>query len=339
MSLSLRVETRAWRQHLQDFAASVPGLVPVAKGNGYGFRNATLAVEAQRLHSDVLALGIAREAMRILDAGWRGDVVILNPWRPGDRVGTDLLRNPRVITTISRPEDLAEVRKINSQARVQLELGTTMRRHGLRVEDLSSLDFDGVEAFSVHLPATGSLAEATELAQGARRAHPTEIWVSHLSVDDYRRFRDSLDGAARMRVGTRLWLGAPNTLRTTATVLDVHPIRRGDRLGYHQHKAPRDGFIVVASGGTAHGIALAAPVPQRSMRQRVVTIAQGALDATGRSLSPFSIGGKKRGFAEPPHMHSSMIFVPGSDPLVAVGDEIPVTCRMTTTSFDQIVWG
>ena len=81
---------------------------------------------------------------------------------------------------------------------------------------------------------------------------------------------------------------------------------------------------------------MAAPVPQRSLRQRGVTVAQGVLDAVGRTLSPYEIGGKKRSFAEPPHMHSSMIFVPGPTCPVAVGDRIPVTTRMTTVTVDAI---
>ena len=67
-----------------------------------------------------------------------------------------------------------------------------------------------------------------------------------------------------------------------------------------------------------------------------MTVAQGVLDSLGRSLSPFTIGGRKRAFAEPPHMHSSMVFVPGADAPAKVGDELPVTARMTTVTADEI---
>lgn len=171
MTLSLNVDTSAWRAHTRAFADSVPGLVPVAKGNGYGFRNTTLAAEAQHLDGDVIAVGIPREAVRILDAGWRGDVVILNPWRHSDRLAAELLRNPQVITTISRLEDLAHVRSVNPHARVQVELLTSMRRHGIGVDEiglvkLQALGFDG---WSIHLPSTGSLDEARALARAARK--------------------------------------------------------------------------------------------------------------------------------------------------------------------------
>lgn len=340
MTLSLHVDTARWREHLRRFAESVENLVPVAKGNGYGFRNTTLATETQRLGINVIAVGIAREALRLLDAGWRGDIVVLNPWRPSDPVASSLLSNPQIISIVSRLDDLDALRCLAPQARVQVEIQTSMHRHGLPIAEISKLDLGPLifEGWSVHLPATGSLTEATELARAAQQQREGQVWVSHLDVDAYSRFAASFHGLTRMRVGTRLWLGSSETVATLATVLDVHPINRGEAVGYHQFKVPSTGFIVVVSGGTAHGIALAAPTAQRSLRQRLKTVAQGALDASGRSLSPFTIGGKKRAFAEPPHMHSSMIHVPGSDPLVSVGDQVPVTCRMTTTTFDQIIW-
>ena len=219
-----------------------------------------------------------------------------------------------------------------------VEIETAMHRHGLDPRDLTAADLESVtfEGWAVHLPANGSLVEARRLAATGDSIRRGPIWVSHLSVDDFRDFRATYTDA-RMRVGTRLWLGDKSSYATTGTVLDVHPIKRGQELGYHHVKAPRDGWILVVAGGTAHGVAMTAPTPQRSLRQRGVTVTQGLLDAMGRSLSPFTIGGAKRAFAEPPHMHSSMIFVPGPDPLAAVGDEIPVTVRMTTVRPDQTV--
>ncbi|MEO7586526.1 MAG: alanine racemase [Arachnia sp.] len=338
MTLRLTVATGSWRTHQRALIADVPGAVPVAKGNGYGFGLDVLAVEASKLRTDALAVGIAQEVAKVRAAGWHRDVVVLNPWRPGDTAATDLLADPRVITMVSRATDLAAIQRSHPHARVQLEMQTSMHRHGM-VEtdlplDLGTLQFEG---WSIHLPSEGSLAEATALASKALSCRRGAIWMSHLSVADYRVLRTSVGVQTRMRIGTRLWLGAPSALQTTATVLDVHRIARGERLGYHQTKAPRDGFIVIASGGTAHGIALAAPVPQRTLRQRGVTVAEGLMEAAGRTLSPFTIAGRKRPFAEPPHMHSSMLWVAGDEPCVEVGEEIPVTCRMTTTSFDEVI--
>lgn len=337
MTLRLTVSLNQWRAHQRALLAEVPGAVPVAKGNGYGFGLDLLAKEASNLRTDTLAVGIAQEVPKVRSAGWLRDVVVLNPWRPGDLAATDLLADPRVITMVSRAQDLEAIKRSHPRARVQLEMQTSMHRHGLVASDLpldlGTLQFEG---WSIHLPSAGSLKEATELARKALTCRKGAIWMSHLSVADYRVFRTSVGVQTRMRIGTRLWLGAPSALRTTANILDIHRVRRGERLGYHQSSVPRDGFIVIASGGTAQGIALAAPVPQRTLRQRGVTITEGVLEATGKSLSPFSIGGRKRPFAEPPHMHSSMLWVAGNEPGVEVGEEIPVTCRMTTTTFDEV---
>ena len=340
MTLRLKVKTKDWRSAQDELQLRVPGLVPVAKGNGYGFGLDVLAREATRMRADALAVGTAHEVAPIRFAGWPGDVIILNPWRPGDELATSLLSDPKVVTTVSRVLDVNQLAREHPGSRVLLELDTSMHRHGMSTEELSQLELGNltVEGWTIHLPADGSLDEAAELCEAALSCRMGAVWLSHLSEEDYRSLSDRLETRTFMRVGTRLWLGAPQTFTTTSTVLDVHPIKRGGTLGYHQVRASRDGYIVVASGGTAHGIALAAPVPQRSIRQRLTTVADGVLRATGQTLSPFTIKGRKRPFAEPPHMHSSMLFVPGRTPGVQVGDEVPVTCRMTTTTFDEIIW-
>ncbi len=96
----------------------------------------------------------------------------------------------------------------------------------------------------------------------------------------------------------------------TATVLDVHAVERGDVFGYRGRSAPKSGHVVVVSGGTAHGIGLEAPTGGSSIKARAATLARGGLDAVGFVRSPFTIDGKQRLFAEPPHMQASMLFLP-----------------------------
>ncbi|GAA4894610.1 alanine racemase [Tessaracoccus lubricantis] len=340
MTLTLHIDAHRWRAHQDAFQQQVSGLVPVAKGNGYGFRLGVLAAEADRLGAQTLAVGIAEEVQQVRAGGWHHDIVVLNPWRPFDGAASALLDDPKVITTVSRVEDLRALSQSHPRARVVVEIETAMHRHGLDPRQLTADTFGDLwfEGWAIHLPADGSLTEANRLAQTGLATRTGPVWVSHLSVDDYRSFAAGLDVPTFLRVGTRLWLGDKQAYRTTATVLDVHRIRKGHKLGYHGVAAPRDGWIVIVSGGTAHGVALAAPVPQRSWKQRGVTVAQGLLDAAGRTLSPYQIGGRKRAFAEPPHMHSSMVFVPGDDSHVKVGDEVPVTTRMTTATPDRITW-
>ena len=140
----------------------------------------------------------------------------------------------------------------------------------------------------------------------------------------------------RLRVGTRLWLGAESYRQTVATVLDVHSVRRGDRAGYRGRLVPADGWIVVVAGGTAHGIGLEAPTSATTIRQRAVSVATGSLEAAGLALSPYTIKGKKRWFLEPPHMQSSQVFLPRRAQPPAVGEEVPVELRLTTSAVDSV---
>ena len=217
-----------------------------------------------------------------------------------------------------------------------------MRRHGLGRRDLtnlrsltSELQFEG---WTIHLPMKGTdlLTEARELAQAATATIGAPMWLSHLQLGDYTTLRSELNVDTRLRMGTQLWLGAPATRRITARVLDVHPVRRGQHIGYWQRRVPKDGWVVVVSGGTANGVALSAPTSAATLRQRLVTVAAGALDASGHALSPYTIAGRKRMFVEPPHMQSSLVFLPGAGG-VAIGDEVPVELRLTTATVDRVI--
>ena len=63
----------------------------------------------------------------------------------------------------------------------------------------------------------------------------------------------------------------------------------------------------------------------------------GGLDAVGFVRSPFSIDGKQRLFAEPPHMQASMLFVPSGARVPRVGEQVAVRVRFTATDFDHVV--
>ncbi len=108
-------------------------------------------------------------------------------------------------------------------------------------------------------------------------------------------------------------------------------------FGYRGRSAPKSGHVVVVSGGTAHGIGLEAPTGDFSIKARAATLARGGLDAAGFVRSPFTIDGKQRLFAEPPHMQASMLFLPSGAHVPAVGDEVDVRVRFTATTFDRVV--
>lgn len=350
--VSLRLEIDRWRRHLDTVAAATPGIVPVAKGNGYGFGLPRLAAEAERLGAETIAVGLPSEVAQVREA-YSGDVVIMMPWRPDDDLARTLLADPRVITTVSRVEDLAAIAALagdlGQPPRVILELLTSMQRHGIRTDDLTGiedhLDAISLQGWTIHLPLLdqGRYVEAERLARAALAVAPATLWISHLPATEAITLAKQLGGAGhdpvplRLRVGTRLWLGDPGALSTVATVLDVHPVRRGDRAGYRQRQVGRGGWLVIMAGGTAHGIGMEAPTSASSGRQRLVALAQGGLEATGRALSPYTIDGAKRWFLEPPHMQASLVLLPPSATPPAIGDDLPVEVRLTTAQVDQVV--
>ena len=125
-------------------------------------------------------------------------------------------------------------------------------------------------------------------------------------------------------------------MRVTATVLDVHELRRGDAFGYRGRSAPRDGHLLVVSGGTAHGIGLESPLGDGGLKARAAVVARGGMDAMGLTRSPYWVDGKQRLFAEAPHMQASMLFLPGDAVVPAVGDLVDVRVRYTATAFERV---
>lgn len=346
--VTLRLDGARWREHLQTVAGATPGLVPVAKGNGYGYGLPRLAREAAALGADTIAVGTPAEVAAVRDA-FEGDIVVLTPFSPADPIAVRLAEDPRVITTVSRLVDLATIADLGDRPRVLVEVLTSMRRHGIAVSDLPgvapSLGRVSCQGWTIHLPllADGRYAEAERLGRAALAVSPGTLWLSHLPPTETAALAQQLGGAGadpvpvRLRLGTRLWLGDESTRSTTATVLDVHPVSRGERAGYRQRMVPADGWIVVVAGGTSHGIGLEAPTPASSLRQRAIAIATGSLEAAGLALSPFTIAGRKRWFLEPPHMQSSLVFLPRREIPPTIGDEVPVELRLTTATVDTIV--
>jgi alanine racemase len=337
MALTLHIDTETWRKHLLDYVAAHPAVVPVVKGNGYGFGNSVLAAAATELGVSALAVGTYDE-IALVESVFSGDLLVLSPWRPW--IDAAPLHDPRVVHTVSRVDDLHELSSSGDRPRVVIEVLTSMRRHGIRVDGLPAigplLDGVGFEGWALHLPLAGdTVPEARSLAQRARATRPGPVWVSHVPPA---RVRELGVPDVRLRVGTALWLGVRGSLTARARVLDVHHLRRGERYGYRQRRARSEGHLVVAAGGTSHGIALEAPSAVTSMRQRAVALATGGLAAVGRSLSPYDIGGKQRWFAEPPHMQCSLLWLPSSVAPPAVGDSLDVDVRLTTTRFDKLVW-
>jgi hypothetical protein len=347
MSLTLTVDGDRWRRHLRTVADQTPGLVPVAKGHGYGFGVGRLARRAQWLGADALAVGTYEELPEVAQR-FDGNLLVLSPWRPHSTSLPDGLTSRRIVHTVSRLADLLALLDLDPDARVVLERMTSMRRHGMSADELRSAGRllqsrrARVEGVAFHLPlaAGAHLTEVVGLVNDvvASGLATRRLWVSHLTPRELASLRTSYaDFELRPRIGTDLWLGDRGALTVTATVLDVHPVERGDVFGYRGRTAPKAGHIVTVSGGTSHGIGLEAPTGDHSIRARAATIAKGGLDAVGFVRSPYTIDGKLRLFAEPPHMQASMLFLPQGPRVPAVGDEVDVRVRFTTTGFDHVV--
>lgn len=338
MGLDLHLDGDRWRAHLRGVADTHPDLVPVAKGNGYGFGVARLARRCAWLGVDTVAVGSYEEAPEVLPR-FPGDVLVMAPWRPW--VST---HDRRVVHTVGRVADLVDLAARAPGTRVVVEGLTSMCRHGLGRDDLAAAARAcarlRLEGFALHLPMAGDrLAEAESwvAAVQASRLDTATMFVSHLFDAELARLRADRPGLrVRPRIGTALWLGDRGVLSVRSTVLDVHPVRRGQRVGYRQRALPAAGHLLVVAGGTTHGIALAAPTAAATVRQRAVSLAKGGLEAAGLALSPFTVAGRRRWFAEPPHMQVSMLLLPGSVAPPAVGGSVGVDVRFTTTSFDTV---
>lgn len=343
MAFTLHVDAEEWRGHLRTLADETPGLVPVAKGNGYGFGIGLLGAETGQLGLPALAVGTRYEVAEARES-YTGDVLVLTPW--DHRIDPLPEADDQTIRTVSSVEALTALHDSGRGTRVVVEVETSMHRHGVAHDRLLEvaplLHGLTVEGFALHLPLAepklGRLAETEALiARLWGAALPLErLWVSHLSATELTRVRaEHPTIELRPRIGTALWLGRRDTLRATGTVLDVHDLKRGARYGYRQRKMPGGHRLLIVGGGTAHGVGLEAPKAVSGVLGRGKAAAKGGLEATGRALSPFHVGGKQRWFAEPPHMQVSLLLVP-DDVEVAIGDELDCEVRFTTTTFDEV---
>ncbi|MGW3452891.1 MULTISPECIES: alanine racemase [Streptomyces] len=341
MALTLYVDTARWRDHHHQVREQFPGIVPVCKGNGYGFGHERLAEEAIRFSSDILAVGTTYEAARIKD-WFSGDLLVLTPFRRGEE---PVPLPDRVIRSVSSVDGVHGL----VGARVVIEVMSSMKRHGVSEEDLpklhAAIEDVRLEGFAIHLPldrTDGTDAVEEVIAWMDRlRAHRLPLhtmFVSHLKSSELARLQQQFPQTRfRARIGTRLWLGDEEATEYRGAVLDVTQVSKGDRFGYRQQKAAGDGYLVVVAGGTSHGVGLESPKALHGVMPRAKGVARAGLATVNRNLSPFVWAGKQRWFAEPPHMQVSILFVPADAPAPQVGDELVAHLRHTTTQYDRVV--
>jgi alanine racemase len=304
VTITLTVRRERWRAHVAGLASAIDGLVPVVKGNGYGFGRVALAHLASEF-CDTVAVGTVHELHGLPE---ELDAVVLTP-------------------TLTAPESTAPILTVGNLAhldalagwngRVLVKLESSMHRYGgtVNLVDIAhdrGLDVIGV---SVHLPLVGTSSEHAEEIRallGEVRSDLT-VWLSHLDPGTYASLPTT--HSYRLRLGTSLWHGDKSALHLSADVLDVREVSAGQRAGYRQAPVSRSGHLVMIGAGTASGVT---PL------------------ADGRS--PFHFERHRLELHEPPHMHTSMALVPAGDPLPGVGDLVDLQRPLTMTTVDAIDW-
>jgi alanine racemase len=312
MTLRLTVDAAAWNARVARTARSLPGLVPVVKGNGYGFGRAALSAVAAEL-STTIAVGTVHELDHV-PAGV--SVAVLTPTR---RPPVE----PSPILTVGSLDHVAAL--AGWPGRVIVKLASSVRRFGVSRELLGPLTAAvrtaglDVVAFGIHPPVAGSDDEhLDDIAAWLDVLDPDdEVWVSHLSAPAYGHLRDAWpERRFRIRAGTALWHGDDKAaLHLGADVLDVHPVRAGERAGYRQGVVPCDGSLVMVGAGTAHGVHV--------------------LD-DGRS--PLHFRRRRVALHEPPHMHTTMAFVPAGDTVPQPGEVLDVQRPLISVHPDEVRW-
>jgi len=304
VTIRLTVDRDRWWNHVTDVAAGVDGIVPVVKGNGYGFGRANLAIAASRL-SPIIAVGTVHEL-----EGLPSDVtaVVLTPTLHAPATADPVLTvgNHRHISALTGWE-----------GRVIVKLESPMHRYGGTVELVSEAQRAGLRTVGValHLPLVGSEQERLGyVAEQLPGIDPTlDVWLSHLSPASYEVLPDS--HRYKLRMGTYLWHGDREAMRLEADVLATRPAEAGSTAGYRLRRVSQDGTIVMVGAGSAAGIT---PLPDGE--------------------SPFHFARQRLELIEPPHMHTSMVLVPFGEPCPIVGDWVDVQRPLTTTAADEIRW-
>lgn len=312
MGLRLTVQRRRWLSSIDEVASRLPGLVPVVKGNGYGFGRSTLMPIAAGL-APRIAVGTVYEAA---DVPADRDALVLTPHLGPPLVGAN------AILTIGH---LAHVDALGGwRGRVVVKLGSSMRRYGVAPSGLgvlldhahhAGLDVIG---FSIHLDLAGSgVTHRREIDAWLAHLDPTlPLAISHVDAEDDADLRAAYpDRRFEIRVGTALWHADKSLFHLTADVLEVHDVTAGETAGYRAARVPGDGCLVLVAAGSAHGVC--------------------ALDG-GRS--PFHFARQRIEMIEPPHMHTTMLFVAAGRPCPSIGDRVDVQRPLITTAVDELVW-
>ncbi len=302
--MRLTIRTAVWRSHVAHVASSVTGLVPVVKGNGYGFGRQWLAGVAAEL-SDTIAVGNVHELDAVPSSV---TAVVLTP----------TLAAPSSSDPILTVGDPAHVDPLSGWGgRVVVKLVSDMRRYGGDIDLVGTARTAGLDVVgvSIHPPLAGSpTGHRDSIISMLGDIDPAlPVWVSHLDADAYAALPST--HSYRLRLGTSLWHGDKSALQLSADVLALRAVEAGDLAGYRLGAVPGDGHLVMIGAGTANGVA--------------------PLDG---GLSPFHYRRTRMDLHEPPHMHTSMGFVAAGTPCPEIGEHVDLQRPLHMTAVDEFTW-
>jgi alanine racemase len=322
MTVRLTVREAEWRAHVASMVASVDGLVPVVKGNGYGFGRSRLLGEAAAF-ADHVCVGSVHE----LDGVPPGvTAVVLTPvGTASDASAVDDTLVPSTTDCILTVGSVDHVAALGAwSGRVLVKLRSSMQRFGATPSELTAVATAVANSmatacgYSLHLPLAGSDAERrAEVEAWLPHLDPSiPLWLSHLGPATFAGIQaDHPQRSFRLRVGTSLWHGDKSFLHLSADVLDVSPVTQGQTVGYRHMSVPGHGWLVVVGAGSAHGVA---------------PLADG--------LSPFHFSRQRLALVELPHMHASLLFVAEDQQCPRFGDRVDVQRPLISTHVDAIEW-
>ena len=315
MALVLTVNTDSWNRQVDALATSVTGLVPVVKGNGYGFGRDWLATRASDL-SPTIAVGTIFEVSSVPA---QCTPVVLTP-------SLDIPAGLRddAILTVGSMAHIEALASTNKSRQVVIKIRSSMNRYGAAAHDVAALLQQcrttnlQVRGVSIHPPLTGTSADhVREIENLLSRIDPSlPAWVSHVDPQDFADLQSRHpERQWFLRLGTSLWHGDKTALALSSDVIETVAVVAGQEVGYHGAEISQNGTLVMVGCGSAHGVA---------------PLADG--------LSPFHFSRQRIQLVELPHMHTSMCFIPGGQPTPVVGDQIDVQRPIITTSVDHIHW-
>jgi len=316
VTLRLTVDSKTWSQHIHNHAQGFGDVIPVVKGNGYGFGRTILMPHAASLATEI-AVGTVFEAQ---DVPPGCIAIVLTP--AGSEIPKSLPTN--AILTVGSVQHVKNLRANSWHGSVVVKLRSSMNRYGANQTELADLTAAIADSeltqvgWSIHPPLDGSPDDhMVEIKNWMLQLASDLPWfISHINAKNANTLRKEFSqNKIRVRSGTALWLGDKSMINLTADVLDIRSVTSGETAGYRNTKITQDGTILMIGAGTSHGV-----------------------QPVGAELSPFHFNKSRLDLLEPSHMHTSMAFLPSDIKSPRVGDSVDVQQPLTRVYPDIISW-